>query len=380
MNDSPPPPPSFMQRLLRRPLLLILLGSLALHLIVGLGIGSWKIFTILTKEEVEIEVVLPPEAIQPKQREYQLQTMRSQRSTAITSQVPIAVDQPSDLNLPSIDVPKPTPGKTAIKARGSAGDVGGGLAGGSGGDSGFATLFGNTSPLVGALEGTFIDFKQDRYRENPPNEGWMEAGQDFLRSLNLREFRKFFNAPQKLYATHFYIPLMGADQAPRAYGVENLVAPSQWIAVYQGRFRSVSGGEFRFVGTADDILIVAVDRKTVLSAGFTESNPGKWTPDEEPEHSAPPASQYLPKLTEGDWFRLKSNEPADLTVIIGEIPGGEFASYLFIEERGASYETTDEGRPILPVFKLKEFSQSERQTISADGYPKRLDGPNFGFY
>jgi hypothetical protein len=380
MNPSPPSRPTFFKRLLQRPLLLILLGSLALHLIVGLGIGSWKIFTILTQEEVEIEVVPPPEAIQPKQREYKLQTMRSQRSTAITSQVPIAVDQPSDLNLPSIDVPKPEPNQTSIKARGSAGAIGGGLGGGAGGDSGFATLFGNTSPLVGALEGTFIDFKQDRYRENPPNEGWMEAGKDFLRSYRIREFRKFFNAPQKLYATHFYIPLMGADQAPRAYGVENLVEPSQWVAVYQGKFRSETGGEFRFVGTADDILIVGVDGKTVLSAGFTESNPGRWEPRSEPVHSAPPVSQYLPKLTEGDWFRLEPNQPLDLTVIIGEIPGGEFASYLFIEERGANYDATEDGRPILPVFKLKEFSQSERQTISADGYPKRLDGPNFGFY
>lgn len=379
-NDTPPTPSSRTQRLLKRPLVLILLGSLTLHLIVGVIIGSWKIFSILTEEAVEIEVVAPPEAIEPKQRAYKLQTMRSQRSTAISSQVPISVDQPSDLNLPNIDVPRPTPGDTSIKARGDAGNVGGGLGGGAGGESGFATLFGNTSPLVGALEGTFIDFKQDRHRESPPNEGWMEAGKSFLRNFDLRQFRKFFNAPQKLYATHFYIPLMSADEAPRAYGVESLVEPSQWIAVYQGQFRSAEGGEFRFVGTADDILIVAVDNDTVISAGFTESNPGRWEPREAPQQSGPPVSQYLPKLTVGDWFRLKPNEPQDISVIIGEIPGGEFASYLFIEERGVDYETASDGRPILPVFKLKEFSQAERQTIEADGYPKRLDGPAFGFF
>lgn len=38
------------------------------------------------------------------------------------------------------------------------------------------------------------------------------------------------------------------------------------------------------------------------------------------------------------------------------------------------------GRPILPVFKLKDFSKSERETILSDGYPKRLDGEAFGFF
>lgn len=379
MSDPNTPQKTRSQRLLRRPFLLILLGSLALHLIAGVILGSWKIFTILTKDEAELSVFVPPEAIQPKQREYQLKTMRSQQTTALSTQVPISVDLPSDLNLPKIDVPKPDTSRSNIKARGTAGDIGGNLGGGAGG-SGFATLFGNTSPLAGALKGTLIDFKQDRYRENPPNQGWMEAGKDFLRNYKLREFRKFFNAPQKLYATHFYIPLMNANEAPRAYGVENLVEPSQWVAVYQGKFRSVSGGEFRFVGTADDILIVGVSGKTVLSAGFTESNPSGWRPREEPHFAGPPVSEYLPKLTAGDWFKLPAREPVDLTVTIGEMPGGEFATYLFIEEKGVEYEKTAEGRPILPVFKLKDLSQAERQTISADGYPKRLDGPSFGFF
>ncbi|HBR93973.1 MAG TPA: hypothetical protein DEA90_07385 [Opitutae bacterium] len=379
MSDSAPQPPTRMQRLIRRPLLLILIGSLVLHLLVGLVLGSWKIFSILTEDETEMEVVAPPAAIEPQQREYQMKTMRSQRSTALSTQIPIAVDQPSDLNLPKIDVPKPSTDQTAIKARGSASGIGG-IGGGTGASGGFATLFGNTSPLAGALEGTFIDFKQDRYREKAPQEGWMEAGKDFLRNYQLREFRKFFNAPQKLYATHFYIPIISADEAPRAFGVETLVEPSQWVAVYQGQFRSERGGRFRFVGTADDILIVGVKGRTVLSAGFTESNPGKWKADTEPSFSGPPASQYLPKLTVGDWFTLAANEPTELTVLIGEIPGGEFGCYLFIEEKGVEYEKTSEGRPVLPVFKLKDFSRSDREQINRDHYPKRLDGQSFGFF
>ena len=369
--------PSLTQRLLKRPLLLILIGSLALHLIGGLILGSWKIFTILTEEETVIEVVTPPEAIQPQQREYKMKTMRSQRSTAISTQEPIAVDQPLDFNLPKIDIPMPQPNMAAIKARGEAGAIGGNLGDGS---SGFSTIFGNTSPLAGALEGTFIDFKQDRSRDNPPSKGWMDTGKDFMRNYKLREFRKFFNAPQKLYATHFYIPLMGADQAPRAYGVEQIVQPSNWVAVYQGKFRSLKGGTFRFVGTADDLLIVGVESKTVLFAGFTEFNPSDWKPNDEPNQKGPPVSEYLPKLTEGHWFKLAPGEAKDLSVVIGEIPGGEFACYLFIEEKGIEYEKADDGRPILPIFKLKNLSQSDRNLILSDGYSKNVDGEVFGFY
>ena len=379
MSAPTPQPPTRMQRLVRRPLLLILIASLVLHLLFGLVLGSWKIFSILTEDTVEIEVVPPPAAIQPQQRAYTMKTMRSQRSTALSTQIPISVDQASDLNLPKIDVPKPSSNQTAIKARGSASGIGG-IGGGTGASGGFATLFGNTSPLAGALEGHFIDFKQDRYREKAPQQGWMDAGKDFLRTYKLREFRKFFNAPQKLYATHFYIPLINADEAPRAFGVETLVEPSQWVAVYQGQFRSAEGGSFRFVGTADDILIVGVKGRTVLSAGFTESNPGKWKADTEPSFSGPSVSQYLPKLTVGDWFKLAPNEPTELSVLIGEIPGGEFGCYLFIEEKGVAYETTQEGRPILPVFKLKDFSRSDIEQINRDGYPKRLDGQSFGFF
>lgn len=367
-----------LQRLFKNRLLLILCISLLLHLLVGLIFGSWKIFSILTKDEAVFEVATPPQAIQPQQREYKIKTLRSQRSSAMATQIPITVDLPNSIDLPSIQIPKTESALSAIKARGEAGSLGAGL--GGTGEMGFATLFGNTAPLAGALEGTFIDLKQDRYRENAAKATWMEVGKDFVRSYRLREFRKFFNAPQKLFATHFYIPLMDAGEAPRAYGVENLVQPGNWVASYQGKFKSKSGGTYRFVGTADDILIIGVEGETVLSAGFRESNPGKWEPRDSPEHSGPPVSEYLPKLTVGDWFELPAGKPADLSVLIGEIPGGEFGCYLFIEQRGVQYETTAEGRPILPVFKLKEFSRSERQSIEQDGYPKRLDGEVFGFY
>ncbi|MCH2036745.1 MAG: hypothetical protein MK120_07320, partial [Puniceicoccaceae bacterium] len=248
------------------------------------------------------------------------------------------------------------------------------------GEIGFATLFGNTAPLAGAMEGTFIDLKQDKYREDTVNASWLELGKDYLSNFKLREFRKCFNAEQKLHATHFYIPIMPASEAPKAYGVESIVQPNNWVAVYKGQFRSMTGGKYRFVGTADDILIVGVDSNIVLSAGFTESNPSGWRPSKNPRFDGPPVSEYLPKLTDGDWFDLPAGKPVDLNIIIGEIPGGEFACYLFIEKKGIQYEQTDEGRPILPIFKLKDFSRQDLDSISNDNFPKLLDGEAFGYY
>ena len=155
--------PSLTQRLLKRPLLLILIGSLALHLIGGLILGSWKIFTILTEEETEIIVVTPPEAIQP-QRTTRIQN-EDDAIAAFHRNFHTRTDRRRstlDFNLPKIDIPKPRANMAAIKARGEAGAIGGNLGDGRG--HGFSTIFGNTSPLAGALEGTFIDFKQDRSR------------------------------------------------------------------------------------------------------------------------------------------------------------------------------------------------------------------------
>ena len=137
---------STFQKVLNRPLLLIVIGSIFLHLIIAIGIGSWKIYNVFTEDAVEIQVLHQPTAIQPKHREYKLKTMRSQRSTAITPQLPIALDQTSDIDIPLIEIPKGTRNRSHITARGSTDNTRDGFGNGIGSSSGFSTLFGNTSP------------------------------------------------------------------------------------------------------------------------------------------------------------------------------------------------------------------------------------------
>jgi hypothetical protein len=365
----------------KRPLLLVLLISLGAHVLGGLILGGIAIFNIMRPVEAEIEVLPPPEATRPEARPYQARAVRNQRATTLAPPTPLTVDQPSDFPLPSLDVPMPDVGPVNLDVRGQSASLGMGLGDGVGGP-GFETLFGNTSPLAGALRGVLIDFKQNTMGRPTGQEAdaWLAAGRNFVRSWDVREFRRYFQAPQPLYSSHFYIPMIQADEAPRAFGVEGTVEPRYWIAVYQGQFRSREGGTFRFAGTGDDILMVGVNRNWVFSGGFEQYNPIRWRSPERATHAPPRVSDFLPPITYGEWFDLPAGQPVDITVVVGEMPGGEFASYLFIEQRGVEYRRTSYGRPVLPIFKLRELSRTERERLSADGYEKDLDGPVFGFF
>ena len=367
--------------LTQRPVSLAIAATVLAHIIGGLIFGGIAIFNIVRPAEAEMEVVPPPEATRPESRPYQVRATRNQRATTLAPPMPMTVDQPSDFPLPSLDVPMPDTGPVNLDVRGESTSLGMGLGTGAG-EAGFETLFGNTSPLAGALRGVLFDFKQNSQGRPTGQEfdAWMDTGRNFVRSWHTREFRRYFQAPQPLYSSHFYIPMIDAGEAPRAFGVEGTVEPRYWIAVYQGQFRSREGGTFRFAGTGDDILIVGVNNRWVFSGGFAESNPMPWRVPERATYNPPPVSDYLPRVTFGEWFQMPAGEPLDITVVLGEMPGGEFASYLFIQEQGVDYPRTGDGRPILPIFKLRQLSRQERERLAADGYEKNLEGPVFGYF
>ncbi|MCQ5042111.1 hypothetical protein, partial [Akkermansia muciniphila] len=57
--------------------------------------------------------------------------------------------------------------------------------------------------------------------------GWKES-----------ELKRFYKARQLLYAAQFYIHRTPAKDAPKAYGCDDKVQPSQWLAVYRGKVRA----------------------------------------------------------------------------------------------------------------------------------------------
>ncbi|HEY5792712.1 MAG TPA: hypothetical protein VIS74_05395, partial [Chthoniobacterales bacterium] len=162
----------------------------------------------------------------------------------------------------------------------------------------------------------------------------------------------YYRASQPLYTTQIFIPSMGADAAPKAFGVGKIVQPRLWMAHYKGQVVPPSAGKWRFWGMADNLLCVAVNGKIVLISNLGGARiPGvPWKPPEPPGQLFGKQS----RLTAGDWMEMRAGEPFDLDVLIGEIPGGRFASFLLIEKQGEAYETVN-GYPAYPIFQLAPF-------------------------
>jgi hypothetical protein len=200
------------------------------------------------------------------------------------------------------------------------------------------------------MMGSFYDLKQTRDRKgNVPNRGsytdilkkWVEGG------MKDSFFSDYFKAPQQLSATQFLIPKMEADEAPKAYGVEKDVRPSQWIAVYRGKVRPPIAGDWCFVGQADDVILVAVNGKLVLDGSWERvANPtenGKVGVNY--ANSGHPTGGYV----RSEPIHFNANEYVDLMVAIGERPGGKFWAVLGAEQ--ARHENGNGGKDV-PLFKV----------------------------
>jgi hypothetical protein len=193
-----------------------------------------------------------------------------------------------------------------------------------------------------ALIGILYDLKQTQQRE-PTKETertYRNVISEFLQS-NWDEgvLNRYFRVTRPVYTTQVFIPGMNADEAPKAFGVSDVVKPRMWVVHYKGQVAPPQAGVYRFSGDADDIIAVRVNDRLVLVAGREDCLPPKsvWK-------AAEPDASGGRRL--GDWISLKAGEAVDFDVIIGERPGGQFNAKLFVEKQG---DPTD-ARP--PVFKL----------------------------
>jgi hypothetical protein len=218
--------------------------------------------------------------------------------------------------------------------------------------SGFSNInfFGLRSPASGGLAGTFYDLKQTpgKKRTSIHAGNYMGVVKNFIQS-GFRDsvLNDYFKAPEKLYATQFYIPWMRAEEAPKAYGVEKDCEPAQWVAVYRGRVSPPKTGSYYFVGTADDIIVVRFGKKLVMDGSYSY-----------PASDAPSTGSYPQPyagnrrgLTKGDEIVVRAGEWYEMEVLIGERPGGSFHALLYVEEKGVTYKRNSAGQIELPLFR-----------------------------
>lgn len=210
--------------------------------------------------------------------------------------------------------------------------------------------FGSQEKSESALIGILYDLKQNQKHEPQKADYPLVIG-DFVREgWNEADLNKYYRVTKPLYATQIFIPRMNANEAPKAFGAEKQVKPSQWVIHYKGQVSPPKSGTFRFVGLADDIIVVAIDGKTV----FIGTHPGSRLKDhgfDVSPHDGPKTPSGLAQW--GEWLNLKGNEIYDMEVLVGERPGGQFGAWLMVEEQGVDYPR-DGGKPILPVFQLAE--------------------------
>ena len=215
-----------------------------------------------------------------------------------------------------------------------------------------------------ALVGTFYDLKQTR-KGSPTGivsggagEGKvLEVLNGFLRNWSESALNKYYRAPQKLYASNFYVPVAYAKYGPIAYGVADKVKEGAWVAIYRGRVRAPKSGKFRFVGTGDECVAVRFNCKTVLEAGYRI--PSRW-PDGAKVSGADHVryaaaikagtdsvhkdyefiklngidiwNAEVGGLTAGTVFEVEEGKVYPIEVMITEVPGGKFGVMLFMED------------------------------------------------
>jgi len=195
--------------------------------------------------------------------------------------------------------------------------------------SGQDSLFGSAKRTAGALIGILYDFKQDQKREKKPMQAkvFEKKVTEFVASgYDEGLLNKYYRVPRALYTTQLQIPTINADVAPKAFGVEKTVEPQKWMVHYKGQIAAPADGSYRFVGDADDFVIVAIDGKTVLVAEMPGTPMGiKWRARE----AAPAGYQAA-----GDWINFRAGETVDIDIVTGESPGGQFRCRLAIQKRG----------------------------------------------
>ena len=200
-----------------------------------------------------------------------------------------------------------------------------------------AAAYGSTQRTAGALIGIFYDFKQTQKREPLPMDRHLfEKQVAYFIDHHWDEglLNTYYRVPRALYTTELNIPTIDADKAPQAFGVEKTVQPRMWMVHYKGQVAPPADGTYRFLGSADDFLAVAVNGETVLVADI----PGtrlqvKWFARESTNLRSHQGETY----TAGDWVNLRAGQPVDLDVITGESPGGQSRCLLGIEKKGAVY-------------------------------------------
>ncbi|WPX41234.1 hypothetical protein QET93_003840 [Akkermansia sp. N21116] len=306
----------------------------------------------------------------------------------------------SDVAIASVDLETPD-----ISDLGQSLELGVDFGAGVGEDLGEGgTGFGSDQPGGSALEGTFYDLKQTPAGKstNMTYAEYINVFNQFIKNWNRSILNKYFKSPTKLYASQFYIPNSPSEDAPKAYQCGDRVQGSFWAAVYKGNVVAPKSGKFRFVGAADDVLVVNFNGKNVFDFGWSQVSinqsyaVGKAWHDalqnvkgadevlvrklRQSKINVPPVTLYKYENTEhwnqntggyaaGVVFTVEAGKTYPIQILLGD-NGGQFGESLMIEEVDAPVVHKDQkyGSPIFPLFRTN-YSLPDPATIKGQVAP-----------
>lgn len=335
-------------------LALVIMISFMLHIVAILIFGTIKFVSYL--REPEVFEAAPVEVPVQQEPEYQVNIQQRTKSTPPPKPPAIAVNRPSDLDIPALDI------DLNIDISAVVGRTSGGFGAGIDNMREMAigdlklTDFGYSGRAAGTLEGTLIDLKRDKSGKptNLTGKGQRaNAINEFTRGTWTvdRLTSKYYSAENKLYASYWIISMGPASKAPRAFGVEGEIEPSGIVAYYDGTFTPEKTMDMRFTGAADDVIIVRLNSKIVFD-GSRDNGYSSFDINKTPQ--APPIAGMNTKTSFGEWVRLEAGRSYDLKVLLAEVPGGAFGCMLFYQVKG-----DDKMR----VFSTKPFTDQEKKLL-----------------
>ncbi|MBB5351557.1 hypothetical protein HNR46_001794 [Haloferula luteola] len=385
--QSTPEAEAHLQSDLRKSKIASLIVALLSLLLLGISLALILVPPLIKETPVLITYVPPVREIQKFEEKPKIHPLHSSPSapSAVSSPV-IAAHAMSALAIPvpERDFGGPTPDFGAFDCLGNDW-AHGGIESTGGEGLGSGGMFGH---LVGpGLIGTYYDLKVTRdgqpsemalqdfeeddlfrrdYMEHQVNQTYSDTLREAIsQKLPKSSFERYFRAPSHLRITQLSIHQILADEAPKAFRVEEKVRGRRWVIIYRGTVTPPVSGRYRFVGFADDELIVMARSQVLLDGGLQSPLPdASERTFYHQEHLGGTWPSY-----EGTWFDVTAGEELDLTILTGERPGGNFSCYLLIEKDGEDYAPDESGARKLPLFKMAPSSAPPRGVALPDLAP-----------
>ena len=199
-------------------------------------------------------------------------------------------------------------------------------------------------------------------------------------NIRYPELDEFYCSPTRVWNSCFYKEGGACADAPRLFACEDVVKSGGWVAIFSGYVVAPFTGKFRFVGIADDVILVRFNNKIVLDYGWFSCTMGTTfdsfgsyktvlgasssakKPDAvsaSPLYSKTPLS-ILPinysdsqarGLQRGPVLEVKKGDVIPIEILLSEVGVGGFASMLFVERLDANGDPMDKDPEKLQLFR-----------------------------